>query len=49
MNAEKATILAVKMDAVKLGLQNGLPVDLIAKINGISEEAVRQVQQQSNE
>lgn len=46
VNAEKAAALAIKLEAVKLGLQNGLTSELVAKINGVTEELVQQVQQQ---
>ncbi|WP_046242401.1 Rpn family recombination-promoting nuclease/putative transposase [Hymenobacter terrenus] len=44
VNAEKAKVLAVKSEAVRLALKKGLPVDLIAEINGVSEELVRDIQ-----
>jgi predicted transposase YdaD len=46
VNADKALVLATKMEAVKLGLQKGLPIELVAEINGITEELVRQIQRQ---
>lgn len=46
VNAEKALVLATKTQAVKLGLQNGLPVELVAEINGITAELVQQIQSQ---
>lgn len=49
VNAEKATALAIKTEAVKIGLRKGLPIDLVAELNGVSEDYVRQVQQKSDE
>ncbi|MGI4863810.1 MAG: Rpn family recombination-promoting nuclease/putative transposase [Janthinobacterium lividum] len=46
VNAEKAAVLAVKLEAVKLGLQNGLSSDLLARINGVSEELVQHIQRE---
>ena len=47
VNAEKAVVLATKTEAIKLGLRKGLAVDLIAEINGVSEELVRKVQREA--
>lgn len=44
VNAEKAAALAIRTEAVRLGLQNGLSVDLVAKINGVSAEMVQRIQ-----
>ena len=44
VNADKALVLATKTEAVKLGLQKGLPIELVAEINGITEELARQIQ-----
>ena len=46
VHAAKAEALAIKTEAMKLGLQNGLTVELVAKINGVSEELVNKIRQQ---
>ncbi len=48
-NSQKALVIATKTAAIKLGFQHGLPVDLVATINGVDEELVQKIQREETD